>query len=58
MDRVSKRKSSSIHEYFLLFTWKKAFSYDPMSSVASMRKLRAWGRGWGNSGTGRGGGEG
>ena len=34
-------------------TWKKAFSYDPISSVASMRKLRAEGRGWGNSGAGR-----
>ena len=28
-------------------------SYEPMSSVASMRKLSADGRGWGSSGTAR-----
>ena len=27
--------------------------YEPMSSVASMRKLRAEGSGWGSSGTAR-----
>ena len=28
-------------------------SYEPMSSVASMRKLSAEGKGWGSSGTAR-----
>jgi hypothetical protein len=34
-------------------TWKYVLSYEPMSSVASMRKLRAEGSGWGSSGTAR-----
>ena len=34
-------------------TWKYVLSYEPMSSVASMRKLSAEGKGWGSSGTAR-----
>jgi hypothetical protein len=52
-DRKDNKLEWKIKYIDRFLTWKYVLSYEPMSSVASMRKLRAEGRGWGSSGTAR-----